>query len=222
MGYTGSYARKNPHINATVERDEEGLYIAIGKTKFRPGSVEGYDSRFNMNEGSLKEGSIVHTTRDNFNDPDDLRRYTREHNIRKLSTKEGAVYWHVEGEERNKGLRDHPQNAAYDREGRRSPFVDEDQKGLFVSVPHSHDNERAFRAVRDKYRIAKHDADRFTKGQPVDLYWKHGLMGKTARIVAQGTGETATLKYDKKPNSPDTLIDRAQQNMMAMAASLGR
>lgn len=222
MGYTGS-SRRNQQVKTKVERDAEGLFITIKGHKFRPGSVEGYDNRFDMREGSLKEGNVVHTTSDHFNDTQDLRRYTREHNLRKLSTKEGAVYWHAEGEIRNKGLREHPQDGVYDREGRRSLFVDEDQKGLFVAVPHSTYHTRPRNAVREKHRISALDAARFSKGQPVDLYWKRGMLGgETASIIARDTGEAATLKFDKRPDAPATLVERAQQNMLAMAASLGR
>ena len=214
--------KKNPPVTAKVDRDEEGLFVMVGRSKFRPGAVEGYDNRFDMREGNLKKGRVVRTTRDEFNDHQDLRRFTREYDIRKLSTKDGSVFWHKEGEKRDKGLRDHPEGAIYDKEGRRSLFIDEDQKGLFVAIPHSPFNGRAYRGVREKHRIAPHDAARFAKGQPVDLYWKQGLMGNTASIIARDTGEATRLKYDKNPDAPTTLLERAQQNMMAMAASMGR
>lgn len=47
-------------------------------------------------------------------------------------------------------------------------------------------------------------------------------MGYTASIIARDTGEATRLKYDKNPDSPTTPAERAQQNIMAMAASLGR
>lgn len=222
MGFTGSHANRKQQIKLKVERDDEGLFIAIGKHKFRPGSVEGYDSRFDMREGGLKEGSVVHTNRDHFNDHQDLRRFTREYDIRKLSTKDGSVFWHVEGEKRDKGLRDHPEGAVFDKEGRRSLFIDEDQKGLFVAVPHSPLHDRPYRHAREKHRISQKDSARFSKGQPVDLYWKQGLLNERANIIARDTGKAASLKYDKNPDAPATLIERAHQNMMAMAAGIGR
>lgn len=210
---------------ATVERDDEGLFVTVGGRKFRPGTVKGYEKRFDMRDGGLKEGSSILTTTRGFNDLEDYERWKRDNDLRKISSAEGGVYWHAEGEKRNKGLMEHPKDGSYTREGMRHLFIDEDKKGLFVAVRSGPMTNRSKDSMREIHRLSKADSARFEKGQTVSLNWTNSLIsGSVANIRSEATGQSATLKLDRDP-AAEPLIDRTRQKlatMTAMASGIGR
>ena len=218
---------RNPHVQPVVKRDDEGLYVRIGDDRFRPGAVDGYDHRFDMREGGIREGERVFTTERGHKGPE--TGYSNDDNIRKLSTQNGAVYWHAEGEARNRGLKDHPTDPVFTREGVRQPFVERDEKGLKVRAPHySQDKEDGRGMIRpgqlDTYRIAKKDEHRFREGEAVNTYYGATLMGKkgSALEIMSDRGEKAKLKHENAPAIMDRIIDRERINALSMSAGFGR
>lgn len=214
---------RHPHTSPKVKRDQEGIFVRIGEQKFRPGSVEGYDHRFDMRDGGLSEGQEVFTTKQGYKGP--ATGYERDENIRKISTRDGAVYWHAEGEERTKGLRDHPEGAVFNREGTRQPFIEKDAKGLFVRVPHYAGENMIKPGQLDTYRLSKKDATQFQEGQPVDTFYaKRNFLGKegSALNISGRDGEVAKLKLEKPAIDLMPKMDVEKINALSMAAGFGR
>jgi len=214
---------RNPHTSPKVKKDDEGLYVRIGEQKFRPGSVEGYDHQFDMRDGGLSEGQEVFTTQSGYKGP--ATGYDRDENIRKISTREGAVFWHAEGQERTKGLRDHPEGAVFNREGTRQPFIERDAKGLFVRVPHYAGDGMLKPGQLDTYRLSKKDGTQFEEGQAVDTFYaKRNFFGKegSALNVSGKNGEIAKLKLEGPSLASTPKLDIQRLNALSMATGFGR
>lgn len=218
---------RNPPVTPSVKRDDEGLYVKIGGTRYRPGAVDGYDHRFDMREGGVSDGDRIYTTERGHKGPE--TGYQNDDNIRKISTADGAVYWHAEGEARNRGLRDHPSDPVFTREGVRQPFVERDEQGLKVRAPHySHDKERGLGMIRpgqlDTYRIAKKDEHRFREGEAVNTYYGATLLGRkgSALEIMSDRGEKAKLRHENAAPMIGRIIDRERMNSLSLASGFGR
>jgi len=218
---------RNPSVTPSVKKDDEGLYVQIDGTRYRPGAVEGYDHRFDMREGGLTAGDRIYTTEKGHKGPE--TGFDNDDRIRKISTADGAVYWHAEGEDRNRGLRDHPSDPVFTREGVRQPFVEKDEHGLKVRAPHySRNKENGLGMIRpgqlDTYRIAKKDEHRFREGEAVNTYYGSTLLGRkgSALEIMSDRGEKAKLKHDNASPALGRIIDRDPVNPLPMASGFGR
>lgn len=220
----GGFARnKNPLTSAKVNMDDEGIFIRLNGTKFRPGAVEGYDHRFDMREGSIRYNDSVYTMENGHKAPE--TGYQMDRNIRKISTSEGAVFWHAEGKARNQGLRDHPEGAVFTREGTRQPFVERDEHGLKVRVPHYAGEGRVAPGKLDTYRIPRKEEANFREGEPVHTMYGSKLLGKhgsALEIRSYTSGAAAKAKLEINPPAVMRQQDIARVNALSMASGFGR
>lgn len=218
---------RNPHVTPEVKQDDEGLYVRIGDRRFRPGAVEGYDHRFDMRKGGLSAGDRVFTTEKGHKGPE--TGFRNDDNIRKMSTPQGAVYWHAEGEDRTRGLREHQDSAVFNREGVRQPFVERDEHGLKVRAAHyAEKQESGMEMIRpgqlDTYRIPAKDEGRFKEGEPVNTLYGSTFFGKkgSALEIVSQSGEKAKLKHENAPPLMTRALDQAKMNALSMASGFGR
>jgi len=217
-----SESRLNRTVQKTVKMDDDGLYVRIGDKKFRPGTVEGYDHRFDMREGPMKMGMTIGAGEKGLTCAE--TGYQVDPKVRKINYGKDSVYWHEEGEERTKKLRPHPEDASYNFVGVRKPFIERDEHGLKARVPHYSGEGMIKPGQLDTYRIPKKEEGRFKEGELIETQYSSVLLGKKGSAIelTSQSGEKIKLERENEPPIKKRVLSLAQQQAMSMASGFSR